>query len=67
MVAGSRFIGCVSRLALAESFATGSLVLVQTPDLNLHRRFYLAANRRKYRTPGIDAFISLARNFAQGI
>ena len=67
MVAGGRFIGCVSRLALAESFATGSLVAIGTPDLDLNRRFYLAANRRKYRTPGIDAFISLARNFAQDI
>ncbi len=67
MVAGGRFIGCVSRLALTESFATGSLVRIETPDMDLHRRFYLAANRRKYRTPGIDAFISLARKFAQGI
>ncbi|HTJ65379.1 MAG TPA: LysR substrate-binding domain-containing protein [Alphaproteobacteria bacterium] len=67
MVAGGRFIGCVSRLALAEPFATGSLVEIKTPDLDLHRRFYLLANRRKYRTPGIDAFISLARKFAAAL
>jgi DNA-binding transcriptional LysR family regulator len=67
LVAGGRFIGCVSRLALAESFAGGSLVEIRVPDLDLHRHFYLLANRWKYRTRGIDAFISLAREFAKAL
>jgi DNA-binding transcriptional LysR family regulator len=67
LVAGGRFIGCVSRLALAESFAAGSLVEIAAPDLDLRRRFYLLANRWKYRTRGIDAFISLAREFAEAL
>jgi DNA-binding transcriptional LysR family regulator len=66
MVAAGRFIGCVSRRALADAFATGRLVELTTPDLDLRRRFYIVANRRKHRTPGIGAFVSVCEAFAQG-
>jgi DNA-binding transcriptional LysR family regulator len=61
MVAAGPFIGCVSRLALEESFATGSLVALAVPQFDLHRRFYLVTNRQKYSTPGIEAFLAICR------
>jgi DNA-binding transcriptional LysR family regulator len=64
MVAAGPFVGCVSRMALTESFATGGLVEIAVPALDLHRRFYLVTNRRKYRTPGIGAFLDMCRKFA---
>jgi DNA-binding transcriptional LysR family regulator len=67
MVAAGRFVGCVSRLALRESFAAGSLVEVRVPELDLRRRFYLLTNRQKYLTPGIDAFLAVCREFADGV
>ena len=64
MVAAGPYIGCVSRMALSESFATGGLVEIAAPTLDLHRHFYLVTNRQKYRTPGIGAFLALAQKFA---
>jgi DNA-binding transcriptional LysR family regulator len=65
MVAAGRFIGCVSRIALSESFESGRLVEIAVPGLDLHRRFYLVTNRRKHRTPGIWAFIGIAETFSR--
>jgi DNA-binding transcriptional LysR family regulator len=53
-------IGCVSRLALSDAFASGSLVEVKVPDMVLARRFYIALHRQKYHTPGLKAFLDLA-------
>jgi DNA-binding transcriptional LysR family regulator len=64
MVATGHFIGCVSRRALSESVATGRLTEIRAPDLDLHRRFYLVSNRRKHRTPGIGAFLTVCEAFA---
>jgi DNA-binding transcriptional LysR family regulator len=64
MVEAGQFVGCVSRMALRESFALGSLVEIAVPELDLHRRFYLVSNRQKYRTPGIDAFLGICRKIA---
>ena len=66
MVAAGRFIGCVSRMALAESFAGGRLAEIAVPSLDLHRRFYLLLNRHKHRTPGIEAFLKICADFAEG-
>ena len=64
MVAAGRFIGCVSRRALTESFENGRLTEIRAPDLDLRRRFYLVTNRRKHRTPGIGAFVTVCEAFA---
>ena len=64
MDASGRFIGCVSRRELSDSFESGGLVEIRAPDLDLHRRFYLVTNRRKHRTPGIGAFVKLCEEFA---
>jgi DNA-binding transcriptional LysR family regulator len=66
MVAAGRFIGCVSGRALAEPFESGRLVALRTPDLDLHRRFYLVTNKRKRRTAGIGAFVQVCEAFAGG-
>jgi DNA-binding transcriptional LysR family regulator len=65
MVAGGRFIGCVSRMALNESFAGGRLAEIAVPGLELRRRFYIVSNRHKHRTPGIAAFLGLCAEFAR--
>jgi DNA-binding transcriptional LysR family regulator len=61
-VQAGQMIGCVSRMALKDAFQTGSLVEIAAPELDLGRRFYFLLNRQKYRTPGIDAFISVCRD-----
>ena len=61
-----RGIGCISRLALKEAFRRGSLVEINVPELALDRRFYFLLNRQKYRTPAIDAFLGICREYAAG-
>ena len=36
-------IGCISRLALRDAFKRGSLVAIETPELNLTRQFTFIA------------------------
>ncbi len=52
-------VGCISRLALEDDFATGRLAQIRVPDIDLGRRFSIVLNRRKYRTTAIEAFIRL--------
>ncbi len=54
-------LGCVSRLALKESFRRGSLVELKLKEIDLSRKFHFLLHRQKYRTPGIDAFLRLCR------
>ncbi len=58
-------IGCVSRLALSESFRRGSLVEVKLRELDLRRKFHFLLHRQKHRTPGITAFLALCRETTQ--
>jgi DNA-binding transcriptional LysR family regulator len=50
-------IGCVSRLALKESFRRGSLAELKLKEIDLRRKFHFLLHKQKYRTPGIDAFL----------
>jgi DNA-binding transcriptional LysR family regulator len=54
-------LGCVSRLALKEAFARGSLVEVKLRELDLKRHFYFLLHRHKYITPGMQTFLRLCR------
>jgi DNA-binding transcriptional LysR family regulator len=54
-------IGCVSRLALKESFRRNSLVELKLAEIDLSRKFHFLLHKQKYRTPGIDAFLQLCR------
>lgn len=54
-------IGCISRLALRDAFRRGSLVALETPELDLHRHFHFVWHRQKYQTAGMREFIALCR------
>lgn len=59
-------IGCISRLALREAFRRGSLVPVETPELDLRRQFQFVTHKRKYVTAGMREFIALCRQMTAG-
>ncbi len=60
-------IGCVSRLALREAFRRGSLVAIETPELDLRRHFHFLWHRRKFQTAGLREFIGLCRTMTAGV
>ena len=55
-------IGCISRLSLREAFRRGSLVAIETPELDLHRHFQFLWHKRKFQTAGMREFIALCRD-----
>ena len=59
-------IGCISRLALREAFRRGSLVPLETPELDLRRQFQFVTHRRKYVTAGMREFIAMCRQMSAG-
>lgn len=60
-------IGCISRLALKEAFRRGSLVPLDTPDLNLGRYFYFLWHKQKYQTTGMREFIAMCKKMTAGV
>ena len=60
-------IGCISRLALRDAFRRGSLVAVETPELDLRRQFQFVTHKRKYVTAGMREFIALCRQMTAGV
>jgi DNA-binding transcriptional LysR family regulator len=60
-------IGCISRLALRDAFRRGSLVPVETPDLDLARQFYFIWHKQKYQTSAMREFLELCRSFTAGV
>ncbi len=60
-------IGCISRLALQENLKQGSLVALNTPDLDLFRYFYFLWHKQKYQSAGMKAFLSLCQAVTNGI
>ncbi|MDT3670273.1 MAG: LysR family transcriptional regulator [Aromatoleum sp.] len=59
-------IGCISRMALREAFRRGSLVAIETPWLDLRRRFHFLWHRQKFQTAGMKAFLDLCREMTAG-
>lgn len=59
-------VGCISRMALREAFRRGSLVAIETPSLDLHRRFHFLWHRQKFQTAGMKAFLDLCREMTAG-
>lgn len=45
-------IGCISRLALRDAFRRGSLVPIETPELDLTRHFSFIWHAQKYQIGG---------------
>lgn len=60
-------IGCISRLALREAFRRGSLIAVETPELDLRRHFHFLWHRRKFQTAGMREFMALCRSKTAGV
>lgn len=59
-------LGCISRLALREAFRRGSLCAIETPELDLRRKFRFLWHRRKFQTPGMREFVGLCRAMTAG-
>ncbi len=60
-------ISCISRLALRDAFRRGSLVPVETPDLDLRRQFHFIWHRQKYQTAAMREFLEACRTLTEGI
>lgn len=60
-------VGCISRLALKDAFRRGSLVALDTPDLDLRRYFYFLWHKQKYQTAGMREFLALCREMTEGL
>ncbi|WP_263771867.1 LysR substrate-binding domain-containing protein [Propionivibrio soli] len=60
-------VGCISRLALREAFRRGSLVPIETPELDLRRQFQFLWHKRKFHTAGMREFVSLCRAMTAGV
>ena len=60
-------IGWISRLALRDAFRRGSLVAVETPELDLVRQFYFIWHKQKYQTNAIREFLDLCRSLTAGV
>lgn len=56
-------VGCLSRLTLQEAFRRGSLVPLAAPQRNWTRQFYFILHRDKYRSRGIEDWITLCQQF----
>ena len=57
-------IGCISRVALQEPFSRGSLVPLEVPGRDFRRNFYFVIHKQKYRSAGIQRWLSLCREQA---
>ena len=55
-------IGCLSRMTLKDALRRGSLVALDVPHRNFHRRFAFILHRQKYRSAGIERWLTLCRN-----
>lgn len=60
-------VGCISRLTLREAFRRGSLVPLETPELDLRRQFRFLWHKQKYQTAGMREFLALCRSMTAGI
>ena len=59
-------IGCISRLALRDAFRRGSLIPLETPELELGRPFSFIWHQQKFHTRAMQEFIQLCTNLTAG-
>ena len=52
-------VGCLPLLELRDAFTAGWLAPVETPFLNLERKFQIILHRNKHLSPGIRAILAL--------
>ena len=60
-VAAGLGLGCISRIALAEALAHGTLVACRVPHRDFRRRFFILLHRRKERSAVVEQFLRLCR------
>lgn len=58
-VAAGLGISCLSRITLAEEFKRGTLVPLAVPHRDLTRKFYFILHTNKYRSSGIEKWMTL--------
>lgn len=66
-VESSLGIGCISRLALRDAFRRGSLVPVETPELDLKRQFCFLWHKQKLHTAAMREFLEQCRVLTAGV
>jgi DNA-binding transcriptional LysR family regulator len=54
-------IGCISRLALEDAFARGTLKLCRVPQRDFRRQFFFLLHAQKFRTTAIERWMELCR------
>lgn len=59
-------IGCISRLALRDAFRRGSLVAIETPQLNLERPFSFIWHQHKYQSKAMQEFLHMCHQLTEG-
>jgi len=57
-------VGCLSRIALADSFRQGTLVPCAVPHRDFRRQFYFLLHREKHVSPAIHRWLTLCREAA---
>jgi DNA-binding transcriptional LysR family regulator len=57
-------LGCVSRLALADSFRHRTLVPCRVPQRDFRRSFFFVVHRRKFKSPALESWLTLCRRQA---
>lgn len=60
-------IGCISRLALQDAFRRGSLVALETPELDLSRQFYFIWHQQKYQSTAMREFVTQCQALTAGV
>ncbi|WP_430461888.1 LysR family transcriptional regulator [Thalassolituus sp. LLYu03] len=54
-------IGCLSTITLSDAFRRGSLIHLPVPGRDFSRQLYLIVHKQKYRSAGIDAWLTLCQ------
>ncbi len=54
-------ISCLSRVALNEAFARGTLIALKVPQRNFRRHFYFILHRQKYLSSAIESWMALCQ------
>lgn len=60
-------IGCISRLALRDALRRGSLVAIETPELDLVRRFCFIWHKQKHRSAAMREFLEQCQALTIGV
>lgn len=55
-------VGCLSKITLVDAFKRRTLVPLQAPQRDWHRKFYFILHRQKFRSNGIESWLQLCRD-----